>query len=83
MQKTARGTPCCVTVTLTDGLVLARSGLEHSVNYRSVMIFGDAEEVTASAAKSAHLRVMMDQMFPGRWETPCRNCRRGRRCRIM
>ncbi|WP_309664119.1 pyridoxamine 5'-phosphate oxidase family protein [Tabrizicola sp.] len=68
MLKTARGTPCCVTVTLTDGMVLARSGLEHSVNYRSVMIFGDAVEVTDTAAKSAHLRAMMDQMFPGRWD---------------
>lgn len=68
MQKTARGTPVCVTVTLTDGMVLARSGFEHSVNYRSVMIFGGAEEVTSLAAKTAHLKAMMEGMFPGRWD---------------
>ena len=69
MLKTARGMPCCVTVTLTDGRVLARSGLEHSVNYRCVMIFGDAVKVTDATAKAAHLQAMRDQMFPGRWHT--------------
>jgi nitroimidazol reductase NimA-like FMN-containing flavoprotein (pyridoxamine 5'-phosphate oxidase superfamily) len=68
MQKTARGYPVCVTVTLTDGMVLARSGLEHSVNFRSVMIFGTAEEVTEPEVKAAHLKAMMEQMFPGRWD---------------
>ena len=67
MQKTA--TQVCVTVTLTDGMVLARSGLEHSVNYRCVMAFGTAVEVRGPEAKTAALRAMMDQMFPGRWDT--------------
>jgi uncharacterized protein len=68
MQKRASGAEVCVTVTLTDGMVLARSGLEHSVNFRSVMVFGRAEVVEGAAAKEAHLRTMMDQMFPGRWD---------------
>jgi hypothetical protein len=49
-------------------MVLARSGLEHSVNYRAVMVFGQAEVVEGAAAKEAHLRTMMEQMFPGRWD---------------
>ena len=61
------GTQACLTVTLTDGLVLARSGLEHSVAYRSAMLFGLVQAVTESADKEARLKAMMDQMFPGRW----------------
>jgi uncharacterized protein len=68
MQKRAVGAQVCVTVTLTDGMVLARSGFEHSVNYRSVMVFGQADLVEGDAAKTARLRAMMEQMFPGRWE---------------
>jgi uncharacterized protein len=68
MQKRAAGAEVCVTVTLTDGMVLARSGLEHSVNFRSVMVFGRAEVVDGATAKEAHLRAMMDKMFPDRWE---------------
>jgi uncharacterized protein len=68
MQKRAADTQVCVTVTLTDGMVLARSGLEHSVNYRAVMVFGQAEVVEGHAAKEDHLRAMMEQMFPGRWD---------------
>ena len=66
-QRRAAGMQVCVTVTLTDGMVLARSGLEHSVNFRSVMVFGVAEIVTDSATKLGLLKAMMDQMFPGRW----------------
>ncbi len=68
MQKRATDRQVCVTVTLLDGMVLARSGLEHSVNYRSVMVFGQAELVESAAAKTDHLRSMMEQMFPGRWD---------------
>jgi nitroimidazol reductase NimA-like FMN-containing flavoprotein (pyridoxamine 5'-phosphate oxidase superfamily) len=68
MQKRAAGEEVCVTVTLTDGMLLARSGLEHSVNYRSVMVFGRAEVVEGAEAKAAHLKTMMEQMFPGRWD---------------
>ena len=67
MIRAAAGQPVCLTVTRLDGLVLARSGLEHSVNFRSVMVFGIAEAVTDPAAKARHLEVMVDQMFPDRW----------------
>ena len=68
MQKRAAGEEVCLTVTLTDGMVLARSGLEHSVNFRCVMVFGKAEVVEGAAAKEAHLKEMMEQLFPGRWD---------------
>lgn len=67
MVRAAAGQPVCLTVTLLDGLVLARSGLEHSVNFRSVMVFGTAELVTDPAACARHLEVMIDQIFPDRW----------------
>ena len=69
MQRKSAAMPVCVTVTLTDGMLLARSGLEHSVNYRCVMVFGTAEVVSDPAAKARHLETMMEQMFPGRWAT--------------
>jgi uncharacterized protein len=69
MMKVAAGLPVCLTVTLVDGMVLARSGLEHSVNYRSVMIFGQAQWVQDAAEKAHHLQAMFDAIFPGRWET--------------
>jgi uncharacterized protein len=68
MLKRSAETQVCVTVTLTDGMVLARSGLEHSVNYRCVMVFGQADLVEGPEAKTAHLRTMMEQLFPGRWD---------------
>ena len=67
MIRAAAGAQVCLTVTLLDGLVLARSGLEHSVNFRSVMVFGQAEAVRDAKTRARHLEVMMDQMFPGRW----------------
>lgn len=65
--RAIEGTQACLTVTLTDGLVLARSGFEHSVNFRSAMLFGLVEAVTEPSAKADRLQAMMDQMFPGRW----------------
>jgi len=67
-QRSAKGAQVCVTVTLTDAMVLARSGLEHSVNFRAVMVFGEARAVSDPAEKAEALRVMMEQMFPGRWD---------------
>ncbi len=63
------GIPCCVTVTHVDGLVLARSAFHHSVNYRSVMIFGTAEPVTEEGRKRAALRAFVERLVPGRWDT--------------
>lgn len=67
MLRALAGAPVCLTVTLTEGLVLARSGFEHSIAFRSAMLFGTAEVVADPEAKEAHLKAMMDQMFPGRW----------------
>ena len=67
MIRAATAAPVCLTVTLLDAVVLARSGLEHSVNFRSIMIFGQAEPVTEPKAKARHLEVMIDQLFPARW----------------
>ena len=67
-MRSGKGMQVCVTVTLTDAMVLARSALEHSVNSRSVIVFGEAEWVTDPAAKAAHLRQMVENLFPGRWD---------------
>ena len=61
------GAPLCVCVTLLDGLVLARSAFHHSINYRSVVIFGQALEVTDTDEKMAALKTFTDKVAPGRW----------------
>lgn len=61
------GPRVCFTVALMDGLVLARSGFHSSVNYRSVMAFGQAELVSEPAEKVAVLEDMMERLVPGRW----------------
>ncbi|HYL14493.1 MAG TPA: pyridoxamine 5'-phosphate oxidase family protein [Terriglobales bacterium] len=61
------GVPVCVTVTLLDGLVLARSVFNHSMNYRSVLVLGTATAVEDSAEKIAALRVLSEHIVPGRW----------------
>jgi hypothetical protein len=58
--------PVCVTVSIVDGLVLARSGFNHSINYRSVMAFGKARIVTDPTEKSRELDRSIDRLFPGR-----------------
>ena len=59
----------CLTVTLLDGLVLARSAFHHSANYRSVMVHGTAEPVLDRTAKDTALEAMVEKLYPGRWET--------------
>jgi nitroimidazol reductase NimA-like FMN-containing flavoprotein (pyridoxamine 5'-phosphate oxidase superfamily) len=61
------GVPACVTVTLIDGLVLARSAFHHSVNYRSVVVFGTAVAVLDPAEKAAALRAIVEHVVPQRW----------------
>jgi uncharacterized protein len=58
----------CLTVTLVDGLVLARSAFHHSMNYRSVVVFGQATLVSEAEEKLGALRALSDHMIPGRWE---------------
>ena len=62
------GTPVCVTVTLTDGLVLARSVFEHTINYRSAMIYGQPRQVTDPAERLAGLRCIAEHVAPGQWD---------------
>jgi len=61
------GIDVCVTVTLVDGLVLARSAFHHSMNYRSVVIYGQAAVVSDPREKLAALRAFVEHITPGRW----------------
>jgi nitroimidazol reductase NimA-like FMN-containing flavoprotein (pyridoxamine 5'-phosphate oxidase superfamily) len=61
------GADVCVTVTLVDGLVLARSVFHHSMNYRSVVVFGNPREVTDPDEKMRALEVITDHVAHGRW----------------
>jgi nitroimidazol reductase NimA-like FMN-containing flavoprotein (pyridoxamine 5'-phosphate oxidase superfamily) len=60
------GAPVCFTVTLIDGLVLARSAFHHSVNYRSVVVLGEARAIADDAEKHAALRAIVEHLAPGR-----------------
>ena len=62
-----QGVPVSIAVTLIDGLVLARSAFHHSMNYRSVVIFGTALPVTDPVEKNEALRLFTEQVVPGRW----------------
>jgi uncharacterized protein len=62
------GHPVCVTVTLLDGLVLARSAYHHSMNYRSVVIFGRGRLIETGQEKLAALEVLTEHILPGRWQ---------------
>jgi hypothetical protein len=66
LRSLARGVPVCVTVTLVDGLVLARSAFHHSMNYRSVVLFGTAREVDDLAEKRRALKLLVEHVVPGR-----------------
>jgi nitroimidazol reductase NimA-like FMN-containing flavoprotein (pyridoxamine 5'-phosphate oxidase superfamily) len=68
LNQAATEIPICVTVTLVDGLVLARSAFHSSVNYRSVVILGAAEKVEGEQKLHA-LKVIVDQIVPGRWDS--------------
>lgn len=67
MRSLKGGIPVCVTMTLIDGLVLARSAFHHSINYRSVVIFGNAELVEDEQGKLAALAALTEHIVPGRW----------------
>jgi nitroimidazol reductase NimA-like FMN-containing flavoprotein (pyridoxamine 5'-phosphate oxidase superfamily) len=69
VRTLAGGLDVCVTVTLVDGLVLARSAFHHSMNYRSVMILGQARLVTDPAEKTEALRAFTNHIVPDRWDT--------------
>jgi len=68
LRSLREGIPLCVTVTLLDGLVLARSAFHHSMNYRSVTILGTAHEVTEQAERLDALKAIVEHVVPNRWE---------------
>ncbi len=67
LRQLAAGIPACLTVTLLDGIVLARSVFEHSMNYRSVMVLGTAVPVEEVDEKLIALEVFTEKLVPGRW----------------
>jgi nitroimidazol reductase NimA-like FMN-containing flavoprotein (pyridoxamine 5'-phosphate oxidase superfamily) len=68
MREMATGIPVCISATLIDGLVLARSAFHHSVNYRSVVVFSKGRTVTDEAELYKSLEVFTNKMCPGRWD---------------
>jgi hypothetical protein len=62
------GADVCITVTILDGLVLARSAFHHSMNYRSVVIFGKATLLEDPTAKREALHIFTEHVAPGRWQ---------------
>jgi nitroimidazol reductase NimA-like FMN-containing flavoprotein (pyridoxamine 5'-phosphate oxidase superfamily) len=68
LQTLERGALACVTVTLIDGLVLARSAFHHSINYRSVVAFGTGVLVNDPQEKLGVLKALTDHLVPGRWQ---------------
>ncbi len=69
LKHLKEGTPACLTVSHLDGLVLARSGFHHSVNYRSAMCFGTARFIEDADEKLAALKGVVDRFYPGRTQT--------------
>src|SRR6202165_1089476 len=67
LRNSSQGIPVCITVTLTDGFVLARSVFNHSMNYRSVVALGKATLVDAPEEKLEALRTFTEKIIPGRW----------------
>jgi len=68
LRAVGAAVPMCLTVTLLDGMVFARSMFEMSVNYRSVVVLGEARAVTEPDEKIEALRAFSEQVLPGRWE---------------
>jgi uncharacterized protein len=68
LKHVEAGHPICVEATIVDGLVLARSVFHHSVNYRSVVVFGTGRLVTDAQEKLAALEAVTEHLIPGRWQ---------------
>jgi nitroimidazol reductase NimA-like FMN-containing flavoprotein (pyridoxamine 5'-phosphate oxidase superfamily) len=68
LKLLAEGAPACVTVTILDGWVLARSAFETSANYDSVVLFGSFRQISSDEEKLAALKAFMNGVLPGRWE---------------
>ncbi len=68
LRNVSKGVEVCVTITLIDGLVLARSAFHHSINYRSVVILGRASLVEDAEEKNKALEALTEHIVPGRWD---------------
>ena len=68
MLEACENTQVCVSVSIIDGFVMARSAFNHSCNYRSVMVFGTAVKVTDPAEKEMRLKTFTEGLWPGRWD---------------
>lgn len=68
MLEACESAEVCVTVSIIDGFVMARSAFNHSCNYRSVMVFGTAVKLTDPAEKEMRLKTFTEQLWPGRWD---------------
>jgi uncharacterized protein len=68
LRTIAAGAPACLTVSLLDGLVLARSAMHHSANYRSAMLLGTARTIEDPAEKMHGFRTIVEHVVPGRWD---------------
>jgi nitroimidazol reductase NimA-like FMN-containing flavoprotein (pyridoxamine 5'-phosphate oxidase superfamily) len=68
LRDLKEGMEICVNATILDGLVFARSLFNHSMNYRSVVVFGRAREVTGRSEKLAAMKAVSDHIAPGRWD---------------
>lgn len=68
MKLLASGAPICLSVAMVDGLVLARSLFNHSLNYRSAVAFGHGEVITEPVSRTRAFRAIADKVMPGRWD---------------
>jgi len=68
LRELEQGVPVCLTVTHVDGMVLARSAFNHSMNYRSVVVFGTARKIQDPDDKVSALRTISEHLLPGRWD---------------
>jgi uncharacterized protein len=68
LRSLSTGIDVCLTVTIVDGIVLARSAFHHSMNYRSVVVFGKAIPVEEAAEKMEALNALSEHIIPGRWK---------------
>jgi len=67
LRALGAGAPACLTVTLLDGIVFARSAFHHSINYRSVVVLGEAHHVGDQTERAAALERFTERLAPGRW----------------
>ena len=68
IRELEKGIPVCISITLADALVVAKSAFNHSMNYRSVVIFAEAEKVEDAATKTAVFEWLTNKVVPGSWD---------------